>query len=123
MIDQNTKYDVDYFIAKFKAIPRKLWFTTHFANEMDHSQRCAFGHCGMSSWRTQGALTSEAHKLANLFGRTPKKKDSLWRKLFESGFYALVTINNGANPDYPQKHPRDRVLAALRDIKKKQEAA
>lgn len=86
------KYDVDYFIKKFEAIPDEKWCI----NEIDNGrgQRCALGH----TWGLFGE-TKETEALCNVMN---------WRVSF---------INNGESHDYKQSTPRARILAALNDIK------
>lgn len=38
------EYTIDYFIAKFKAIPRKHWIIGMLND--DKGRHCALGHCG-----------------------------------------------------------------------------
>jgi hypothetical protein len=90
-------YDVDYFIAKFEAIPEDEWCVGHFIS-MDGT-KCALGHCG-----DEGTGDSpEANALGCLF---PYLGD-------------VININDGRHSDYPQPTPKQRILAALNDIKKK----
>lgn len=91
------KYDVDYFIAKFEAIPEEYWciFGRHKGD-----QHCAHGWCDSN-------LPDEEKGLINVF--FPLKKG-----------YGVAGINNGLDGRYPQPTPRQRILAALYDIKKLQ---
>jgi hypothetical protein len=98
-----TKYDVDYFIKKFEAIPEVNWTTGVFNDGC--GRFCALGHCG----ETFGRTSQEAFAL----------RDLLDFELNES----ITRINDGNCPEYDQPTPRARILAALRDIKAKQEAA
>jgi hypothetical protein len=95
-----TKYTVDYFIKKFSAIPKKNWTTGKLQDPMNPDVRCAIGHCGMPS---NAGRTEEAKALYRLIDPTS----------------STARINDGRDSAYPQKHPRSRVLAALRDIKKR----
>src|ERR1043165_3578385 len=103
-------YDVDYFIAKFEAIPREKWITHFFWRDSDNCG-CALGHCG---WRinladrynrqTHSPVTAEGHALRALLPE-------------------IMEINDG-DGEYSElgNHPRDRVLQALYDVKLKQKA-
>jgi hypothetical protein len=93
-----TKYTVDYFIEKFKAIPARKWCVFWFKNSA--GQKCVLGHCGV---RVREHLTPEAKALIAMFPTWPSN------------------INNNPCKKYPQTTPRARILAALRDIKKKME--
>lgn len=96
-----TKYDASYFIAKFEAIPEEKWCTDGFTN--DAGQCCAAGHCGLrndSDW-TPGM---EAYALDQIF-------DDL----------DVVSVNDGKDSRYPQPTPKQRILAALRDIQAKEQ--
>jgi hypothetical protein len=91
-------YDVDYFINKFTKIPEQLWQT------MDYGRGetcCAMGYCGAKS---AVDLTDEARALEDLLG----------------GHYKPQSINDGCDPRYLQGTPKQRILAALYDIKKMQ---
>ncbi len=92
------KYDIDYFIKKFKAIHHSRWTTKEF--EVD-GKYCAYGHCGV----TNREGNEEGVALSNIC----QKYDM-----------SFVHINDGISLNYKQKTPRARVLAALNDIKLKQ---
>jgi len=93
-----TTYNADYFIAKFEAIPEEMWTTKTFLN--DQGQCCALGHCGA---RDGTNMTAEGEALLDLFSAFPK---------------GVVSTN-----DTPSLHstPKQRILAALHDIKAKEE--
>lgn len=112
MNTQNTRYDVDYFIAKFEAIPEKAW-KTGCAGERGDDRHCALGHCGVydeDSWRDED-LSEEAKVLANILSVVNPPNDScslpLARVIFE--------IN-----DRGDENPRGNILAALRKVKAQQ---
>lgn len=83
------RYSIDYFITKFGAIPHSRW-TTEVLSKGE--ARCAFGHCG-------GYHTAEAFALKGI--------------LEKSGENTVVGINDDYYKGY--KHPRTRILHALRD--------
>lgn len=98
-------YDVDFFIKKFSAIAEVFWFVGDYQNE-DGTKFCAAGHCG----GYQGMPSdSEAQFLCNLIAA----------ELYP---YSIGGINDGKCMAYPQPTPKQRVLAALRDIKAKRDA-
>lgn len=86
-------YDVDYFINKFSSIPEEKWCTDKFT---DHDKcYCALGFCG----ETDRSHTEESEALILLIMN-------------------IVPINDGGHPIYQQPTPKQRVLAALNDLKK-----
>lgn len=102
-------YDVDYFIKKFEAIPNDQWATCSYITPL---ACCALGHCGSTSDYDD---TDESAAL---------------KKIFSSmGLYSIQYINDKTNPRdnkyavagiekyfiYPT--PKQRILAALYDIK------
>lgn len=109
-------YDVNYFIRKFEAIPDKRWIT----GDWDNTQGCcANGHCDVSG----GKETLEAICLNELFSKlTISIKPISHIDLNEDCWYSrTVAVNDGFTNEYPQPTPKQRILAALYDIKKMQE--
>lgn len=92
-------YDVDYFIAKFEAIPEELWCTEVLTKG---AQRCALGWCGAyypdedDDDEENDGTTEESLALMSLI---PMVGD----------------INDGLINRYQQPTPKQRILAALRD--------
>lgn len=95
-------YDVTYFINKFEAIQDDRWLVGDYFN-WDKSKSCALGHCGAGSDRD---ITGEATLLKSLFGYAE---------------YEVQNINDGYNDRYHQPTPKLRILAALYDIRAKQQ--
>lgn len=86
-------YDVNYFIKKFEAIPEEMWTTGEF--DRGDGCKCALGHCGVNHF--QGTDEGKAlHYLLN---------------------YYADEINDGASERYQQDTPKQRILAALNDVK------
>lgn len=106
-------YDVDYFISKFEAIPEEKIGTSQLTG-------CAYGQCASIVGSTQdGCYTEEGQALSKIMQMVPKATD-------EYGFlhfmqYIPARINNGDVPEYQQPTPKQRILAALYDIKRMQE--
>lgn len=99
---RKSKYDVDYFIKKFSAIPRSKWCTNSY---MKAERRCAFGHCGRGFVWVGGAhVFTDTWEAISL------------EKIVVDG--SVASINDGKDPRFPQKTPKGRILAALRRIKK-----
>lgn len=89
-------YDVDYFIAKFEAIPEEKWCKYCYT---DGDRHCALGHCGVSPGSGAG---DEAMALYTIFSPL-----------------SVTAINDADYHPYTQPTPKQRILAALRDIKAK----
>lgn len=92
------KYDITYFIDKFSSIPEDNWTTDVFVSE--DNKCCALGHCGVR------------------YDRTTEEATALFR-LFRNSRFSVVSVNDDEYPvAYPQTTPKQRVLAALRDLEK-----
>lgn len=109
--------DTQYFIDKFEAIPEDRWTT--FTQIDSQERRCALGHLLPSSynyetwskgWGCCGSETEEGKALCLLFS-----------PIRFSGACTVANINNGEDDKYQQDTPKQRVLAALRDIQKREE--
>lgn len=93
------KYDANYFIQKFEAIPENQWCTGIYVHE---GTRCALGHCGVLN-EDDGEVVGEARGLCIVI---------------ESAFGPTVNvtaINDGEDHRFLQFTPKQRMLAALRD--------
>lgn len=91
-----TKFTVDYFIKKFEAIPERFlgeWITVR------GKKNCPIGHC---------RLEGEGHTLGV----------TLFFQVLRTG---VGTVIHKRHPQYQQPTPKQRILAALYDIKKLQE--
>jgi hypothetical protein len=110
-------YDVQHFINKFEAIPEDKWTTgSRGTRENELGEYCAYGHCGIRHGVYLDS-TQEAIALAKLFyhiDRTP---------FFCDLSFGVCWINDGKYGDYQQDTPKQRILAALYDIKKLQQPA
>lgn len=89
------KYTVDYFIEKFEAIPEEKWFQNDY--EDGSGRFCALGHCGQKYLKP----TDESIALSRLVDY-------------------VSMINDGYVDCYQQANPKQRILAALYNIKKLQ---
>jgi len=92
-------YDVDYFINKFESISEIFWISGDY---ISNSGSCALGHCGKKEFNPH---TLESKGLI---------------KLFNENNFIVTHINDGRNSKYIQSTPKQRILAALNDIKRKQ---
>lgn len=89
------------FLLKFFADPKKKWIM--FDLELGN-RRCALGHVYHAITGTGQPLDEDQlpidRKLSKPFGGM--------------GPFDIVDINNGTHPDFKQRTPRARILAALR---------
>lgn len=112
------KYDVDYFIAKFEEIPEELWCVYSQSESVGNKiQHCAYGWClpNPKYNKTQGGeRTEEGKKLHELINTLPILTPAL------GNYNAVAPINNGDYDEYQQPTPKQRILAALYDIREKE---
>lgn len=117
-------YDVNYFINKFEAIPESKIINNDQGKDGFH---CAVGHCknieGGYGFCTPNKkddphYSPEANALMNLFLNA-----GIDSKTNPGTGWCIADVNNGDHPKYPQPTPKQRILAALHDIKKLQERA
>lgn len=102
------KYNVDYFIKKFEAIPEEKWCIDD--QNDDYGRHCAYGHCAHTSRQEENAFHDfDLEKSKNIF-LTP----TVCKKMQKT---KLADINNGYYREYQQPTPKQRILAALYDIK------
>lgn len=90
------KYNIDFFINKFEAIPENLWCTGLYSHG---EKRCAIGHCGGNS----SVNSMEADFLNDMV--------RINLNLF------IANVNDGQCEQYLQPTAKQRVLAALYDLK------
>lgn len=93
-------YDVNYFIEKFEAIPESLWCEGKIT---DGDMHCAIGHCG-------GVMNKELEG----------ESQALVSIIFNVLGYGIFQINDSITNQYPQPTPKQRILAALYDIRDKE---
>lgn len=107
-------YDVDYFINKFEAIPEDRWCMNEFRIG---SAKCANGHCGLTD---EFQVTVESLALREMFLKLPiHYLGSGYKVDGAGGKYSInaAMINDGRVEEYRQPTPKQRILAALQDIK------
>lgn len=102
-------YDVDHFINKFSGIPDSKWVSGKFGEGDPGAPHCALGHCSEATdvngvYKTTGD-TEEGHALSHLFATIGTM---------------VPSVNDNRNPKYQQSTPKERILAALNDIKNAQ---
>lgn len=93
-------YTVEHFIQKFEAIPEDSWCVGQF--KTNDGKHCALGHCAVYD----GFISDspEAIALCHIF-------------MEKQGILDTTGINDGKDPRYQQNNPKERILAALRDVK------
>lgn len=122
------EYTVDYFIKKFEAIPYRKWCIGKLVKNIkvlwwNRIQCCAQGHCFTKG--TQILILNKAFPF-NVDSNKEAEFISLMH-LFNAVKDGVCMgdvvgeINNGRNPRYQQPTPKQRILAALYDIKKMQQ--
>lgn len=110
---QNTIYTVDYFIKKFECINEDKWVEGSLQQGDKH---CAGGHCGMRLADDYNEIQEAQHLLSIL------SVLGLKSNRYASEFFCVVAeLNDGHFKEYQQATPKQRILAALYDIKKLQQ--
>jgi len=119
------EYTVDYFIKKFEAIPENLFTTDKFEFM---GKRCMIGHTMTMQMilMVRDKNWFDAHKNDDCFNEV-RALCTLIKQFFGldnllMGSVIAYQINNGLHPDYQQAIVKQRVLAALYDIKAKQQS-
>ncbi len=108
-------YNVDYFIRKFEVIPEGNWSTGSYGCG---SFRCALGHCIYDDFGTNENKIMYGH----IYGAEYVALLKLFNDGMENPDHCNVAkINDGKHDNYSQPTPKQRILAALYDIKKMQE--
>lgn len=97
-------FTVDYFIKKFEAIPEEKWMVGEFKD--NEGRFCALGHCGQRMGMSCNEIPDESWTLRSLFAWTMNR-------------FSVTNINDGKDYNYQQPTPKQRVLAALYDVKNK----
>lgn len=109
-------YNTRYFINKFEAIPEERWIIKLQADGA--GRHCALGFCnpkvdlvmGRHFKSYIGAFPGEYESISTIFEKiSPSGRDGSW---------TVAAINNGDDFRYFQPTPKQRILAALRDIEK-----
>lgn len=109
------KYTVQFFIDKFEKIPGNKWTTNTYTQGDKH---CAGGHCGM---RFADDINHMAEAKALVEVLRPSKAEHPY---YSTDFHNIVAaLNDGVHSRYKQPTPKQRILAALYDIKAMQQPA
>lgn len=108
-------YDVNYFIAKFEAIPEEEFITQDLKDFFN--RKCAYGHCGVDT--SADSATIESLHLSNIFGHIYISDDNPFFYYFGLS-WKVIKVNDGGDDGYKQPTPKQRILAALYDIRDKE---
>jgi hypothetical protein len=100
------EYTVDYFLNKFSSIAPDEWYVGDFSN-VEGNKFCALGHCGCDGSKLP--FTEEGEQLSLILCAIQPSTDRVAR------------INDGLSHKYKQATPKERILAALNDVKKRQQ--
>jgi hypothetical protein len=104
---EERRHKAKFFIKKFESIDEDKWCAGTRDNGL--GQRCALGHANPSADRAEV-----------MYGDTDETRAV--GELFDSSGFAIIgqvkvaEINNGFDPRYQQPTPKQRILAALRDL-------
>jgi len=111
------KYTVDYFIEKFRSIPPRKWRTHMLLDEV--GRKCANGLCGVTC---ELIATDESKALKELFSVLTLSRTNGTKMDPDYSDYSIKVeyVNDGIVNEYRQPTPKQRILAALYDIKKLQ---
>lgn len=119
------QYNVDYFIEKFTAIPLSMWNVGGYGNV--GGPRCAMGWCcdreegehAAPHVKNSIAWNEEVTALINLFRKLPKIENNEYRWVSPS--WVNDRLDDEVRVRYPQTEAKERILAALGDIKEIEE--
>lgn len=104
-------YDVTYFIKKFEALKESDFCV---GSRYQGGKRCAYGWC----YKTP----AEANDSMFYHDGYASEEEKSLHALFNSiGIAGAAIVNNAPTDRYPQPTPKQRILAALYDIKKMQQ--
>ena len=107
-----TNYTVDYFIKMYEQTNEDEWCILNFniGNKF-----CAYGYCDIKN-PGNGVFCEKGKLLQRLF-----ESIKITRKATASFINPVMVVNDGDALEYQQPTPKQRILAALYDIKKLQE--
>lgn len=106
LLPLQNQYDVNYFISKFEAIGEMYWTTGRLSHD---NKMCVLGFCGAK--QVGGVVNLDLYPEAISLYKLVKKHLSS----------DVFTINDNGDNRYQQTTPKQRIIAALYDIKKMQE--
>jgi hypothetical protein len=107
------KYDVDFFIKKFETICDDQWITDNYRTNFGC---CALGHCGIKSDSEETEESRSLRKLFSPLGKYAVQYINDRQMHFDREFAKEEIVKYLIYPT-----PKQRILAALFDIKKMQE--
>lgn len=113
-------FTLDYFIEKFKSIPDNRWNVGHQIK--DDGTHCALGHCGIGYGPEQMALADILGDISvKIVRKVTNNSYDIGEVINTSYLGKIAAINNGETEEYQQSTPKERILAALYDVKKMQQ--
>lgn len=147
---ENIKYDVNYFIKKFEAIPEEEWCIDKFSNKETYAVKTKKKLLGFipytsTEYKTRNTFCAQGHCLIeqNIIDYicSKRKKFSVfeignsypeWLALInlfgtttvkDDKYLTVAMINNGEDVRYQQPTAKQRILKALYDLKEKEQKA
>ena len=103
--------NVQHFIDKFEAIPEERWGVGVL--QAEDNTRCALGHCIPQLDSFPGVSVGSCSEIRIKF---TDEGEELIDLMMDKLHMSVVDINDGNCPEYWQPTPKQRILAALRDI-------
>lgn len=97
------KYDLDYFITKFSAIPECDWLEGSLQGD-EPECKCALGHCNVTD--LDRITQEEAIALIKIFGGK-----------YASECDVVYDVNDGNSSRYKGNNPKERILNRLNELK------
>lgn len=111
----NQQYDVDYFIKKFEKIPEELIVPGVFDD--GKGGHCANGWCGAQDSRPEGKALQKIFSPLALHYKYTVFSTIIVVVDVDAYSNKAAAVNNGSTLEYQQPTPKQRILAALYDIK------
>ena len=106
-------YNIDFFISKFEAIPEELFGT---GGPDITGRQCTMFHCGYSGSRSFTEESDALNSLILSICKISMDSDGEHAKRY----WPVAMLNDGRVSKYQQPTTKQRILAALYDIKKMQ---
>lgn len=116
------QYSLQHFITKFEAIPEHLFvaYTQGEEEPEPTGPHCAIGWCKNSYGLFGNAHAGNSGEAKALFNLFLNAGIVIFTQSVDGIGWNVADVNNGRHPSYPQPTPKQRILAALYDIRKMQ---
>lgn len=107
------KYDVEYFVAKFEAIPEDKWATGILFNQIDGT-KCVLGHCGVVDYEDK-ILNEKVKSLVEILDPVYKLTNNHKRHPYGKSYATVYKFNDLNEGDVGAlgETPKERILNAL----------